>query len=125
MTPPGLSRYNSASLENSQRGYFCEECVDISEKLWKEDISLNQAGKRTNQEPNTSNEEIGNKRKYEVIIEDLRKELKETEKICKVKDRDIKLQQERKSELQNEKKKKQQLKQSKTVRRQNMQMRKT
>ena len=86
-----MSKYNSASLENSERGYFCEECLDISEELWKEDISLNQAGKRTNQEHNTSNEEIGNERKYEVIIEDLRKQLKETEKICKKKDRDIKL----------------------------------
>ena len=59
--------------------------------------------KKSNQEPN--NEEIENKRRYEVIIENLKKELQEKEKICKVKDIDIKLLQEHNSELQNEKKK--------------------
>ena len=68
-----------------------------------EDISLDLAGKRTNEEPN--NEEIENKRKYEVIIENLKKELQEKEKICKAKNRDIKLLQERNSELQNKEKK--------------------
>ena len=100
-----LPKYTLASLENSQRRYSCEEFVDIPEEFWEEDISLNPAGKRTNQQPNTSNEETEDRRKYEVIIEDLRKELQETEKICKAKDRDIKLLQERNSELQNEKKK--------------------
>ena len=99
-----LPKYTLASLENSQQRYSCEECVDIPEEFWEEDISLDlAAGKRTNEEPN--NEEIESKRRYEVIIENLQKELQEKEKICKVKDRDIKLLQERNSELQDEKKK--------------------
>ena len=99
-----LPKNTLASLENSQRRYSCEACVDIPEEFWKEDISLDlAAGKSTNEEPN--NEEIENKRRYEVIIENLKKELQEKQKICKVKDRDMKLLQERNSELQNEKKK--------------------
>ena len=88
-----LPKYTIASLENYQQRYFCEGCVDIPEEFREEDISLNTAGKRTNEEPNTSNEEIENKRKYEVIIENLRKQLQEKEKICKTKDRDITLSQ--------------------------------
>ena len=98
-----LPNYTLASLENSQRRYSCKECIHIPEEFWEEDISLDLADKRTNEEPN--NEEIENKRKYEVIIENLKKELPEKEKICKAKDRDIKLLQERNLELQNKEKK--------------------
>ena len=100
-----LPTYTLASLENSQQRYSSQKCVDIPEEFWEEDISLNPAGKRTNEEPNTSNEEIENKRKYEVIIKDLRKELQEKAKNCKAKGRGINLLQERNSELQNKKKK--------------------
>ena len=41
-----LPKYTLASLENFQRGYFCEEYVDISEEFWEEDIRLNPAGKK-------------------------------------------------------------------------------
>ena len=65
-----LPKYTLASLENSQQRYSCEECVDIPEEFWEEDISLDlAAGKRTNEEPN--NEEIESKRRYEVIIENV------------------------------------------------------
>ena len=99
-----MPKYTVASLENSQRRYSSEECVDIPEEFWEEDINLDLAAdKRTNEEP--SNEEIENKRRYEVMIENLKKELQEKEKNCKVKDTDIKLLQERDSELHDEKKK--------------------
>ena len=42
--------------------------MDIPHQFWIEDINLNPAGKRTNEEPNTSNEEIENKRKYKVLL---------------------------------------------------------
>ena len=77
---------HTLASQNSQRRYSCEGCVDISEEFWQEDISPNTAGKRSNEEPNTSNEEIENKRKYEVIIQNFRKELQEKEKICKAND---------------------------------------
>ena len=93
------------SLENFQRRYSCKGCADVPEGFWEEDISLNTAGKRTNEETNTSNEEIEKKRKYEVIVENLRRELQEKKEICKAKDIDNKLLQERNSELQNENKK--------------------
>ena len=103
-------KHTLAILENSQWRYSCEECVDIPEEFWEEDISLDlAAGKRTYEEPNT--EEIENKRRYEVIIENLTKELQEKEKNCKVKERN--------SELQNEKIKAT-VKANKTGRRQNM-----
>ena len=58
-----LPKNTLASLENSQRRYSCEVCVDIPEEFWKEDISLDlAAGKSTNEEHN--NEEIENKRRY-------------------------------------------------------------
>ena len=117
-----LPKYTLPSLENLLQRYSCEEYIDIPGDFWEEDISLDlAAGKRTNEESN--NEEIENKR-CEVMIENLKKELQDKEKNCKVKDRDIKLLQEHPSELQNEKKKKQ-LKLNKTGRRQNMEMRKT
>ena len=75
--PYGCSRlpsYTLASLEVSQQRYSCEGWVDIPEEFREGDISLNTAVKRTNEEPNTSNEEIENKRKYEVTIKNLRKE---------------------------------------------------
>ena len=97
------SKYTVATLEISQRRYSCEERIDIPEEIRDQDISLNLVGKRANEEP--SNEEIENKRRYNVIIEKLKKELQEKEKTCKVKNRDIKLLQEPNSELQNENKK--------------------
>ena len=94
-----MPKYTLASLENSLQRFSCEEW-----DFWEEDISLDlAAGKRTNEESN--NEEIENKRRCDVIIENLKKELQYKEKNCKVKDRDIKLLQECHSELQNEKKK--------------------
>ena len=94
------------------------ECVDIPEEFWEEDISLNPPGKRTNEAPNTNNKEIENKKKYEVITENLRKELQETEKFVNQK---IETSNYYKNTNRNcRMKKKLQLKQNKTRRKQNI-----
>ena len=47
-----LSKYTLVSLTNSQGRYSCEGCVDMLKEFWEEDINLNAAGKRTNEELN-------------------------------------------------------------------------